>query len=281
MDIESAFLRETVAKKYASLFHSTLHHNTGYFLQYLICEVLNFIVDIVNIYITDVFLGGRFMRYGTQVMYYYSHSPSLRRDLPNPMCTVFPTVTSCTFHSVGTAAGEQKFNSLCVLSLNIINEKVYLLLWFWLFFMAALTALHLIYRLFTIMMPVSRSVLLLLRARMFHNSDLKTVKKILSYCYLGDWWVLYQLGRNSNTHFFRYLLRHIEQDFTLKERRAAQKERRHRLRPQQPQNLNGDMPSDDSENEDDINVSVVGSATEIQNGSSRRRHHKIAMAYNA
>ena len=33
VDIESAFLRETVAKKYASLFHSTLHHNTGYFLQ--------------------------------------------------------------------------------------------------------------------------------------------------------------------------------------------------------------------------------------------------------
>ena len=33
VDIESAFYRETVAKKYASLFHSTLHHNTGYFLQ--------------------------------------------------------------------------------------------------------------------------------------------------------------------------------------------------------------------------------------------------------
>ena len=33
VDIESAFYRETVAKKYASLFHSTLHHNTGYFIQ--------------------------------------------------------------------------------------------------------------------------------------------------------------------------------------------------------------------------------------------------------
>jgi len=32
----------------------------------------------------------------------------------------------------------------------------------------------------------------------------------LSRCYLGDWWVLYQIGRNSNTHFFRYLLRHLE-----------------------------------------------------------------------
>ena len=36
VDIESAFYRETVAKKYASLFHSTLHHNTGYFLQVII-----------------------------------------------------------------------------------------------------------------------------------------------------------------------------------------------------------------------------------------------------
>ena len=64
-----------------------------FFLQYLICEVLNFVVDVSQIFITDIFLGGRFIKYGTQVIYYFSHSPSLRRDLPNPMCTVFPTVT--------------------------------------------------------------------------------------------------------------------------------------------------------------------------------------------
>ena len=55
---------------------------------------------------------------------YLSEDVHSRQDRPNPLCTVFPTVTSCTFHSVGTAAGEQKFNSLCVLSLNIVNEKV-------------------------------------------------------------------------------------------------------------------------------------------------------------
>ena len=122
---------------------------------------------------------------------------------------------------------------------------------------------------------------------MFQNSDLKTVKKILSYCYLGDWWVLYQLGRNSNTHFFRYLLRHIEHDFTLKERRAQRDEKRRHRRTiaagasTAQSTLNGDI-SDESDEEDDINVSVVGSMGETQNGnSSRRRHHKIAMAYNA
>ena len=70
---------------------------------------------------------------------YLSHDQQDRLQMPNPMvtisrssglftflsqCTVFPTVTSCTFHTVGTAAGEQKFNSVCILSLNIINEKV-------------------------------------------------------------------------------------------------------------------------------------------------------------
>ena len=90
------------------------------------------------------------------------------------MCTVFPTVTSCTFHSVGTAAGEQKFNSLCVLSLNIINEKVrdvlfqipthlptfifqvYILLWFWLFGLTVLTSVHLLFRLAVIGIPPLR-----------------------------------------------------------------------------------------------------------------------------
>ena len=57
--------------------------------------MLNFLVDVANLYFTDVFLGGRFLRYGTQVIKYYAHSHAERRDLPNPMCTVFPTVTRC------------------------------------------------------------------------------------------------------------------------------------------------------------------------------------------
>ena len=126
----------------------------------------------------------------------------------------------------------------------------------------------------------SRALLLVLRARMFKNQDMKVVKKILTYCYLGDWWVLYQLGRNSNTHFFRYLLQHIEHDFVAKEKRAKREEKRrqHRRHP-----INGANDFNSEESEEDQSVSVVGS-NDTQNGSSgnnRRRHHKIAMAYNA
>ena len=48
--------------------------------------------------------------------------------------------------------------------------------------------------------------------------------------------------------------------------------------------VNGEVGSDDSDDElnlEDANLSIVGSSG-TQNGSSgRRRHHKIAMAYNA
>jgi hypothetical protein len=121
---------------------------------------------------------------------------------------------------------------------------------------------------------------LVVRARMFKSSDMTTVKKVLSYCYLGDWWVLYQLGRNSNTHFFRYLIRHIEHELTAKERRAQREERRRHRSSAQP--VNGEA-SDESEDEDEINVSIVGSANETNGTSSsrKRHHHKIGLAYNA
>ena len=115
---------------------------------------------------------------------------------------------------------------------------------------------------------------------MFKTSDLKTVKKILSHCYLGDWWVLYQLGRNSNTHFFRYLLRHIEHDFLLVEKRAAKDERRRQRRAAaMPVNGNELTVTDESDENDE--VSAVGSSGTQNGTTSRRRHHKIAMAYNA
>ena len=43
------------------------------------------------------------------------------------------------------------------------------------------------------------------RARMFRVKDLKTIRRVLSYCYLGDWWVLYQV--------WYHLLKHIQLAF--------------------------------------------------------------------
>jgi len=210
---KGGLVKEDIARKYSSYFHSILHHNTGYFIQFFLCEMLNLVVVVANIYLTDFFLDGRFMKYGSQAITYLSHDQYSREELPNPLCTVFPTITSCTFHSVGTAAGEQKFNSLCVMSLNIINEKVYLLLWFWMFGLTILTFVHLVFRLAVIGIPPLRVLMIIVKTRGFSQADLSTCRNVLDHCYLGDWFVLYQLSKNSNTYFFRYLLRFLEKSF--------------------------------------------------------------------
>ena len=51
-------------------------------------------------------------------------------------------VTKCTFHKFGPSGTVQKFDGLCVLPLNIINEKIYVFLWFWFVILAITTGIQ-------------------------------------------------------------------------------------------------------------------------------------------
>eukprot|EP00091_Calanus_sinicus_P016105 TRINITY_DN3532_c0_g1_i1.p1 TRINITY_DN3532_c0_g1~~TRINITY_DN3532_c0_g1_i1.p1 ORF type:complete len:318 (+),score=54.51 TRINITY_DN3532_c0_g1_i1:138-1091(+) len=93
--------------------------------------------------------------------------------------------------------------------------QIYLLLWFWMFGLTILTAIHLLLRFAVIIIYPLRYILILIKTRGFTQADLATCKSVLDRCHLGDWFVLYQLSKNSNTYFFRYLLKHLERVFTL------------------------------------------------------------------
>merc|ERR1719450_937642 len=73
--------------------------------------------------------------------------PENRTD---PMNVVFPKVTKCTFHMYGASGTIGKHDSLCVLPLNIINEKIFVFLWFWFVLVAVISGLSLIYRIITL-----------------------------------------------------------------------------------------------------------------------------------
>lgn len=44
-------------------------------------------------------------------------------------------VTKCIFHKYGPSGSIQQHDALCVMALNIIHEKIYTVLWFWLLFL--------------------------------------------------------------------------------------------------------------------------------------------------
>ena len=102
------------------------------------------------------FLGYQFTTYGWDVLTVTAQSPEDRAD---PMNMVFPKVTKCTFHKYGPSGTITRHDGLCVLALNIINEKIFVFLWFWLIFLAVITILYLIYVAALISVPSLRRVM--------------------------------------------------------------------------------------------------------------------------
>ena len=67
--------------------------------------------------------------------------------ISNTGCTLdFLRLTKCTFHKFGTSGELEKHDALCILPLNIFNEKIYIFLWFWMLGLSALTSIVVVYR---------------------------------------------------------------------------------------------------------------------------------------
>ena len=145
----------------------------------------------------DFFLDGEFTTYGLDVVSMTEMAAEKRDD---PMARLFPKVTKCTFHKFGPSGTVQNYDGLCVLPLNIINEKIYVFLWFWFVLIGIITGLHLISRALVLTVPMTREVLLRSRARLAPTNK---IEMICRESRLGDWFLLYQLGKNMDPIIFR------------------------------------------------------------------------------
>ena len=168
-DMMGGVVLEKVLYKYIVFFRAIHRRNNGYFAKFVICEFTNFVVLCATWYCTDIFLRGKFLSYGWNVIqwykeYFINSDGHIRGGKKNPFCTVFPTEVSCTVPSIGAGGGGQAFNGLCVLSQNIINEKIYLIIWFWLVILTIITVPWFLFRIVTLVIAPFRMFLLIYRA---------------------------------------------------------------------------------------------------------------------
>lgn len=175
------------------------NHNT-YMYYFTFCEALNFFNVCFQMYLVDAFLGGTFSTYGLDVLRYSEMDQDDRFD---PMIRIFPRMTKCTFHRYGSSGDVQRHDALCILPLNIINEKIYIFLWFWFVGLAILSGGLLIYRLCVLMSDKFRDKILVQRARL---SDRDDIIAVLSNGSIGDWFLLYMLCKNMDPLHYRELV---------------------------------------------------------------------------
>lgn len=180
------------------------NHDT-YMYYFTFCEALNFLNVCFQMYLVDAFLGGTFSTYGLDVLRYSEMDQDDRND---PMIRIFPRMTKCTFHRYGSSGDVQRHDALCILPLNIINEKIYIFLWFWFVFLAVLSGGLLIYRILVLVSLKWRENILVHRARLSERDEIIAV---LNNGAVGDWFLMYMLCKNMDPLHYRELVAKMTQ----------------------------------------------------------------------
>lgn len=168
--------------------------------HYIFCEILNFVISILNIILLDVFFNGFWSKY----IYALAMIPRYEWHSWNMMSSrVFPKISKCHMIKYGYSGSTSSLDILCILPLNILNEKIFAFLWIWFLLMALLALFSLVYRA-TMMFNIRfRWRLIKMRCRFISLSCIGEALKDMSF---GDWFVLYKVGININTLLFQEVL---------------------------------------------------------------------------
>ncbi|CAG0921189.1 unnamed protein product [Notodromas monacha] len=162
--------------------------NDWYMYRYFACELVALLNILAQLFLLDWFFGGLFMDYGVRVLEFLE---SEGNHVPNPMWRVFPRVTKCTLQAFAFNGNLDVIEALCVLPLNVVNEKIFLVQWFWFLLLGGMTLILVFYRLMIFLSPR-------LHQSMFRNQLKFVDKKLLDRIFLktsrGDWFLLYTMS---------------------------------------------------------------------------------------
>ena len=174
------------------------------FFGYILSEILNLINVLVQMLMVDTFLGGQFFNYGWSVLQWNNWSWPLNY---NPMIQLFPRLTKCEFFQYGPSAGIERFDTMCLLPVNILNEKLYIFMWFWFYSLTIVSIITVVYRLLMISFLSTQTLAIFLNCRTLKRNK---ITNILQNGNIGDWFLLYLLSKNIDPLNFHDLMLHLE-----------------------------------------------------------------------
>lgn len=210
MDLNSPVVqacRKDETKLLVEYLKDSAGHHVFYSSFFIFCEILNFVNVVGQIYLMDTFLGGEFTSYGTEVLSFTEWDYTLRYD---PMIKVFPRMSKCTFYRYGSSGDVQKHDAMCLIPINIMNEKIYIFLWFWFVILSILSGLEVLYRMAILLVKPFRYLVL---RSMCQRIDPKALKIVLRRCDRFDWMVLIFLCQNMRSENFKHVIHELAKAF--------------------------------------------------------------------
>nr|CAH8699592.1 Innexin 4 [Procambarus virginalis]DAZ89883.1 TPA_exp: innexin4 [Procambarus virginalis] len=205
-DLNKSLFDEDAAKKKVNIIKylkDSWGLNMRYSVLYFVCEVLNLVNVVGQMFLMNLFLGGFFMKYGIKVISFLTSDDTKRNDA---LMETFPRMTKCIFHLFGASGEIEKKDALCVLPQNIINEKIYLVMWFWFIILTIITILQVLWQLVIFNSPTVRVRLL---QRLAQENFCPRVENAIRNMHLGDFCLVLSIGKNLDIFSFRDVMQGV------------------------------------------------------------------------
>lgn len=177
-----------------------MHNHNFYAYSYFVCELLNLSNVVGHIILMNIFFGDGLELYGA---FLTAFNDRANEDAIDPMETIFPSITKCTFRKFGGSGDLQKLDGFCILTQNSGNAKIYTFLWFWFHLLAVISVIVVTYRIAVLFVPSFRLHMLRSSSRLNCSRDIEIVYRNLWY---GDWFILRLLGLTVNPIVYKKLI---------------------------------------------------------------------------
>jgi len=161
----------------------------------LICQVACLILTTTQLYLMDLVLGGQFLSLGNNVLEVELLSRSFHK--------IFPKVVMCSMAYIGPSGEPVNNSGLCTLPINIVNEKIYLMLWLWFLLLIVASVLCILLEFMLVFVPYTRHILLQRKSPRFTSTYLWSIIKRFNY---GDIVLLQLISQNVDSSQFTALL---------------------------------------------------------------------------
>ena len=107
------------------------------------CLILNLVNAIFNFFPLNISIEGQFTNLGSK---WITALGDADRNVDDRLLKeIFPRMTNCLWKQHGTGGHYESTNYMCILATNIVIEKVFVFLWFWLIFIIINSACVVIY----------------------------------------------------------------------------------------------------------------------------------------
>jgi len=163
--------------------------HTGIYFRHILCHVFALIIDIFSFFFLDFVLQGNFRDYGYAAYPYEKDTVNYK----DHMSTVFPPFANCTIYPRHELVSSRIEKFRCQLTENIMYEKFFLFVWFYLIILMAITTIYILLSLTLLNNRVRRFALGVHKpnfAKVAVGDVLDSALKVLD---LGDVYLLYRL----------------------------------------------------------------------------------------